>query len=280
MNGFYEKLLDFKHKNKPMIVVTAVQKEGEGPVAVGKKMLVTIDGQAFGTVGGGAIEHYARDKCKQLLKKKDNLLEKYALTEGEIVPEAKQMPMACGGIVTLFYEYVGPMESIVIFGAGHVAQALVNVLDTMNFHVIVVDPRPEVIDSFRKADEKHHMGFVDFIGEHGIDDGDYVVVSTPSHKHDYHVVNKILKEKIKPAYLGMLCSEQKLADYLKKTYESFGENINLDFFYSPVGLDIGGISPEEIAVSISAEILMLHHGKKEPRHMRESIHDSLRYWSD
>lgn len=280
MNGFYERLLAYRKRNIPMMVVTAVQKEGEGPVAVGKKMLVTADDESFGTVGGGAIEHYARETCKSLLKEKRNLLEKYALTEGEVIPEAKKMPMACGGIVTLFYEYIGPMETIIVFGAGHVAQALINVLDTMNFHLVVVDPRKEVIESFEHADAKHHMGFVEYIDRHGIAEGDYVVVSTPSHTHDYHVVNKILDDRLRPAYLGMLCSEQKLRDYLDKTYENFGKDINLDFFYSPIGLDTGGISPEEIAVSISAEILMLHHGKKEPRHMRETIDGSLRYWSD
>ena len=76
----------------------------------------------------------------------------------------------------------------------------------------------------------------------------------------------------------MLCSPTKLADYLKKTYDTFGKEIDLSHFYSPIGLNLGGGSPAEIAVSITAEILAIYHQKKTIQHMRELVHDQLRYW--
>ena len=78
----------------------------------------------------------------------------------------------------------------------------------------------------------------------------------------------------------MLCSADKLKIYLDETYKKFGKDINLSHFYSPIGLDLGGGSPEDIAISIAAEILAIHFGKKDQKHMRETIDDNHRYWEN
>jgi xanthine dehydrogenase accessory factor len=274
----FKLISEFKQKNKTMMAVTAVRKEGAGPVEVGKKMIVLEDGKSIGTVGGGAIEYYAQKKAKELLKTRANLLETYVLDEGKIRPESKTLPMVCGGVVTLFYEYIGPKGTIFIFGGGHVGQALVNVLKTMNYHVTVVDERKGIIDKFVGADVLVNESFSGYVDIDTINDGDYIIVCTPSHKHDYHVINKILEKQIKPNYLGMLCSPDKIRSYLKSTYETFGKDIDLSFFYSPIGLDIGGMTPEEIAISISAEILAISYGKTGHKHMRDILDGEDCYW--
>lgn len=276
----FKLIMDFKQKNMPMMAVTAVKKEGAGPVEVGKKMIVLADGSSYGTVGGGAIEYYAKAKAVELLKNKASLLENYVLDEGKIIPEGMTLPMVCGGIVSLFYEYIGPKATIYVFGAGHVGQALTNVLKTMNYHVTVIDDRTEVIGKFVGADILVNKGFVDFIDQDIIKDGDYIIVCTPSHKYDYHVINRILEKQIKPKYLGMLCSPDKIRGYLTSTYEKFGKDIDLSFFYSPIGLELGGMTPEEIAISITAEILALTYEKTGHRHMRETLDDKDCYWED
>ena len=249
------------------MLVTAVDKTGAGPVEAGKKMIVCEDGQASGTVGGGALEFHAREKCRELMKTGQNLLEKYYLNEGEIIDDATTLPMICGGTVTLFYEYIGPDAYVYVFGAGHVGQATVNVLKTMNYHVTVIDDRTHVIDAFTGADRKVNSSFVDFIRKEGIRDGGFVLVCTPSHKYDYNVIEEILELKLTPSYIGMLCSMEKLAVFMKRIKERFGEP-DLSNFYSPVGLDTGGGSPEEIAVSICAEILAVKNKRTGHRHMR------------
>ncbi len=274
----FKLITEYKQKNVALMAVTAVKKDGAGPVEVGKKMIVLENGQSIGTVGGGAIEYYAQKKAKELLKKKSSLLETYVLDEGKVLPESKTLPMVCGGVVTLFYEYIGPKATIFIFGGGHVGQALVNVLKTMNYHVTVIDERKEIIDKFERADVLVNEPFVGFIEKDTIHDGDYIIVCTPSHKYDYHVINKILEKKIKPAYLGMLCSPDKIRDYLKSTYATFGKDIDLSFFYSPIGLDTGGMTPEEIAISISSEILAISYGKTGHKHMREVLDGQDCYW--
>ena len=277
MTDFYAKLTEKIEQGTPMIVVTAVEKEGEGPVEVGKKMGVT-DESTFGTVGGGALEHYAINQAKKLLKQRTHLMEKYYLNHGEIIPSAKTLPMVCGGIVTLFYEYIGPKNTVYIFGAGHVGQALSNVLNPLSFYLIAIDPRKDVLDRLNHVQEKHQVSFVEYIQKHGIQENSFVIVCTPSHAHDYHVLHHIIEAKYLPKYIGMLCSPTKLRDYLNKTYESFGKDLDLSHFYSPIGLDTGGGSPEEIAISIAAEILAIHHGKKGHKHMRENLDDHDHYW--
>ncbi|QWC00541.1 XdhC/CoxI family protein [Mycoplasmatota bacterium] len=276
----FKLISEFKQKNIAMMAVTAVRKEGAGPVEVGKKMIVLDNGKSIGTVGGGAIEYYAQKKANELLKSKKSFLETYVLEEGKIRPESKTLPMACGGIVTLFYEYIGPKGTIYIFGGGHVGQALVNVLKTMNYHVTVIDERKEIIEKFTGADVLAHESFVGYIDKDTIKNDDYIIVCTPSHKNDYHVINKLLEKKIKPKYLGMLCSPDKIKAYLKSTYETFGREIDLSFFYSPIGLDIGGMTPEEIAISISSEILAISYNKKGHKHMREILDGQDCYWKN
>ncbi len=267
----FDEIAGLSGRGLACMLVTAVDKTGAGPVEVGKKMIVCEDGQASGTVGGGALEFHAREKCRELMQARQNLLEKYYLNEGEIIDDAKTLPMVCGGTVTLFYEYIGPDAYVYVFGAGHVGQATVNVLKTMNYHVTVIDERTPVIDAFIGADRKVNSSFVEFIRKEGIREGGYVLVCTPSHKYDYNVIEEIIELGLKPAYTGMLCSMEKLADFMKRIKERFGE-VDLSFFYSPVGLDTGGGSPEEIAVSICAEILAVKNGKQGHRHMRPEVY--------
>jgi len=280
MIDLYSKIVANQALGIDMVLITAIQKEGEGPVEVGKKLLVDETGEFFGTVGGGALEHYAIDKSKKLLKTRSHLTEKYLLDQGKVIPETKTLPMVCGGVVTLFYEFVGVKNFVYIFGAGHVGQALAHVLKPLNFHMTVIDERKEIIDAFKGGDVIHHQLFAEFIEEKGIKENSFVVVCTPSHTYDYHVINKIIELNLKPKYIGMLCSVDKLKMYLDETYKKFGKDINLSHFYSPIGLDLGGGSPEDIAISIAAEILAIHFGKKNQRHMRETIDDNHRYWEN
>ncbi len=276
----YDKVVACQKNNIGAILVTAVAKQGEGPVAVGKKMLVTEKGDAYGTVGGGNLEYYAREKCKTLLKTRQHLHERYVLNDGKVVPNAKTLPMICGGVVTLYYEYIGSEASVFIFGAGHVGQALVNTLKPLNFHLTVIDERQHVIEQFKGADRLVHQPFADFIDAEGLPENSFVVICTPSHEYDYHVINKVFEKKLNPKYMGMLCSPQKLKDYLAKAYEKFGKDVDLKNFYSPIGLALGGGSPEEIAISIASEMLAIHHNKERIQHMREAEHGSDCYWKD
>lgn len=274
MVDIYSKIHEYNKLGFDLVLVTVTEKSGMGPADVGKKMLVVENGEAFGTVGGGAIEFYAREKCKDVIKERKSFSEKYVLCDREVYVDNEEvvLPMACGGKVTLFYEFVGPKQYVYIFGAGHCGAALARTLKPLGFHVTIIDERKVVIDALDdSADIKVISGFVDYIEKHGLRDNAYIVVCTPSHQNDYHVLNKILEKKYKPAYFGMLCSKKKIADYLERAYQEYGKDIDLSNFYSPIGLNIGGNSPEEIAISISGEMLSIYYGKSELNaHLRDS----------
>lgn len=270
MIGIYEELIKMTEAGEPAMMVTVTENTGNTPVAVGKKMLVGESGTAIGTVGGGAIELFAKKKCEELIKSRTSMTERYALNEGKIVKDATSLPMACGGAATLFYEYIGTRGHIYIFGAGHVGQALAKVLKTMNFYVTVIDTREDVLEFVTDADRTVLLPtFAEFIEKEGLRQGSYVVVATPSHKYDYNVVNKVFELGLRPKYMGMLCSEIKLRSFMRQTFERFGDDMDLSYFYSPIGLKTGGDSPAEIAISISSEILAVSYGKEGHCHMRK-----------
>ena len=277
--NIYQLTTDYINKGTSIVVVSVVGKQGEGPVEIGKKLLVLEENIAHGTVGGGALEYEAREYCKEIFKTKKSETKVYLLNEGKILEDATTLPMACGGKVTLFFEYIGPSEYIYIFGAGHCGQALTRILKTMNYHVTIIDEREHVINQFIGGDNVVLSPFAKYIDDYGIKENSFVVVATPSHKYDYNVIDKVIEKNIKLKYIGMLCSNKKLDEYLKLTYKKFGNDINLNYFYSPIGLDTGGGSPEEIAISIAAEVLAISNNKKGHLHMRET-NVKNRYWKD
>ena len=122
------------------------------------------------------------------------------------------------------------------------------------------------------------LPFIEYLENHRIPDNRYVVVSTPSHTYDFDVLDKIFELGIKPKYFGMLCSKKKIGDYLKRLEEKYGK-VNLDNFYSPIGLPTGGDSPEEVAISIASEILSIYYGKdKKISHLRDSVPEEIKYF--
>lgn len=282
MSDIYQKLNELRQQGKDVVLVTVTEKEGMGPADVGKKMLVAEDNTAFGTVGGGSIEYYAREKCKEILKSRESFTEKYILNDKDIKIDdgSVVLPMACGGKVTLFYEFIGPKQYVYIFGAGHCGAALAKLLKPLGFFTTIIDNRPDVIAKLDdSADIKVVEGFAQYIQKHRIPDDRYIVVSTPSHLYDFDVLDKIFELKIKPKYFGMLCSKKKIGDYLKRAYEIHGKDIDLSNFYSPIGLQTGGDSPEEVAISIAAEILSIYYKKEAINsHMRDNVPDEIKYF--
>ena len=158
MVDIYKELDNLRKQGKDAVIVTVTEKSGMGPADVGKKMLVTEGNIAFGTVGGGAIEYYAREKCKEVLEQRTSFSEKYVLNDRTVSVDDGSiiLPMACGGRVTLFYEFVGPKQYVYIFGAGHCGAALARVLKE-NLNAVRVDTSKSLIDHY--FDDKDTSGF-------------------------------------------------------------------------------------------------------------------------
>lgn len=114
-----------------------------------------------------------------------------------------------------------------------------------------------------------HESFYAYVGRAPIDESSYVIVCTPSHANDYDVVRTLLNRGVRSCYLGLLASSAKKADFIACIEKEYGRDVDFSHLYSLVGLDIGGASPEEIALSVAAEISAVKYGKNEIRHMRD-----------
>lgn len=265
----FRKISEITSQGKACVLVTVVETEGSGPMTVGKKMLVQDDGSSVGTVGGGALEYEAIEVSKQIFKDRQSRLVSYLLQEGAVKEGLKTVPMVCGGTATLFYEYLSGGESVYIFGGGHVGRALARQLGLLGYYTILVDDREGIFPDLPEAGQCIHESFHAYAGSAPIDESSYVIICTPSHANDYEVVRVLLNRGVRPCYLGLLASSAKKADFIARIEKEYGKDVDLSHLYSPVGLDIGGASPPEIALSVAAEMSAIKYGKNEIRHMRD-----------
>ena len=281
MMDLYSKIAELKSTGDKAVLITVTSKEGNSPTDVGKKLLVTSKGEFIGTIGGGSIEHFAINKAKDILKTKESISENYVLNDKEIkvAENDVKLDMACGGKATLFYEYIGPKEKVYIFGAGHCGKEIAALLKNMDFYVVLIDDRNELLEVAKQdANKLINSSFEEFFDKYCLSNEDYIVVSTPSHKYDYLVLDKIFEKGLKPAYFGMLCSRKKIHDYLVNLKEKYPD-ADLTNFYSPIGLDIGGDSPKEVAISVVGEILAKHYQKESINsHMRNKVNKEDKYF--
>ena len=233
------------------VCVTLAEARGSVPQEPGAKMLVTDEGRACGTIGGGRVEQAAIKHARELLAGRPKI--SCELIEWNL---QKDIGMTCGGMVKFFFEVFGPSSwSIAIFGAGHVAQALVRILAGLSCRVSVFDTRPEMLSQLTQASNvKARLiePLEDGVGE--IPEGSFVVVMTQGHRTDKPVLERILKTRSFP-YLGAIGSASKAAVLRRELRESGVEGDLTQAFRCPIGLPLGRDTPEEIAISIAAEML-------------------------
>ncbi|MDY6915574.1 MAG: XdhC/CoxI family protein [Candidatus Cloacimonadota bacterium] len=252
---------------KKFVKVTVVEKIGSGPAEVGKTMLVFTDGNSLGTIGGGTLEKLAQLEAKKVIKNEKYTLRAYNLDENDQVSKKEiATNMACGGKVKLFYEFFSPQPTFYIFGAGHIGIKLAGMLKIMDLEPKIIDIREEFTKNLEDA--IHIKNYADFFQKHKIPAGSYVIIATHSHELDYIVLKEVLQETDGLKYIGLVASKQKTVTMLQKLEEELGKLHDLSNLYMPVGLNIGGRMPAEIALSILAEIQTIRYRKDEIKHLR------------
>jgi xanthine dehydrogenase accessory factor len=242
------------------VVVTVVETGGDSPAKSGFKLLVTSGGELHGTVGGGALEHAAVEHAKELL----------STAKSEVVDyDLASLRMKCGGRVTLFYEYLSAAKLIVLFGGGHVAESLAPILETSGFSAVVYDPREEIVKKHHTRNRTAFLGeYADISGVFEYLGSGYCFIATHGHVHDTDVLRQVLLSDKPMSYIGMIGSKNKIRTALKTLADE--DIIIPPCLYAPVGLNIGGDTAGEIAVSIASEILAVAYGKEAP-HMRDTL---------
>lgn len=267
---FYEQILNAKKENKIYAVASVVQTEGNTPRKPGAKMIVYSDGSIFGSVGGGIVEKQAIADCLAAMHSGKTLLKTYSAFSQEVVDKG----MVCGNNMTIFIEPGEQLPYLYLCGCGHVAQAVLPLAKMMGYYVVAIDARDisGYEDALKAADELHILESFDQIDRLEFVPGSAFIVCSFSHKTDGDILNVVLGKE--PGYVGMLGGKPKIRALFTKLKENGYSEETLKQVHAPIGLDIGGERPVEIAVSIMAEILAARNGGS-CCPMRDILHDAI-----
>lgn len=249
----YEEVVRLTRQGEPFVLATVVAHGGSSPRKAGAKMLVRGDGSTLGTVGGGRIEQETIESARASLADGEARSLEFILTE--------EHGYACGGSMTVFIELQGRRPQLVMFGAGHVGRAVTALAHGCGFRVVVVDERPDcaVPALLPGADQIFCAPVPDAFGRLQMDRESLAVIATPGHLHDFEAVRGCLATKA--GFIGLLGSRRKREALLKTLDEEGFDASQRARVVTPVGLDIGAQTPEEIAVSIVGQLIAIRRGK-------------------
>lgn len=267
---FYEQIVKAGKENKSYAVATVVKTEGDTPRKAGAKMLVYADGSISGSVGGGIVEKLATADCLAAMGTGQTMLKTYCAVSQEVTEKG----MVCGNNMTIFIEPGERLPYLYLCGCGHVAQAVLPLAKAMGYYVVAIDARDVSAyeAALKPADELHILESFDRVGQLEFVPGSAFIVCSFSHKTDGDILNVILQKE--PSYVGMLGGKPKIRSLFGKLKENGYPEETLMQIHAPIGLDIGGEKPAEIAVSIMAEVLAARNGGS-CRPMRDILHESI-----
>jgi xanthine dehydrogenase accessory factor len=255
---------DALDRGEPAALVTIVSTTGSTPQRVGAKMLVFPDGRIVGTIGGGCYENDAFWKAKEAIANRRPELVHYELSDDF----AQETGLICGGQMDVYIEPIEPSPELYVVGAGHVGFHLARLAHEVGFQVHVVDDREKFANTerFPHAIEIAVEDIPAWIERTKIPAHAYVVIVTRGHTNDLEALRALAPRELR--YLGLIGSRAKVA----RIYEALAEDRMppdaLARVHAPIGLDIGAVTPQEIAVSILAELIAVKHGKDDPRPLR------------
>jgi len=249
--SIWKKAQDLKESNENFVQVTLTSVRGGAPQDIGAKCLVTKDGLSFGTIGGGKVEMKAIAHAQDLLNDSSSIKLKTLIWNLQT-----DVGMTCGGEVTFLFEiFKTDSWKIAIFGAGHVSQALVRVLMKLNCNLTVIDSRKEWLDKLPQDCGKIIHNPKPETVVKTLSEDHFFISMTQGHAFDRPVLEEIYNNFPKSSYVGVIGSKQK-AKVLKNELNNNG--VSEDFLSSlrvPIGLPLGKNNPEEISISIAAELL-------------------------
>lgn len=247
------RLAEIAHGPEPAALCTVTATRGSTPRKPGASMVVIADGSELGriegTIGGGAVEHQLRRLALEVVASTQPRTVEISLT--------KELGMCCGGSMTFFIESLRLRPPLVLFGAGHVGQAVCRVASTAGFDVTVADPREELLVTERLPDaaglvddwEREDMARLPF----GPDA--FVVVATHDHHIDQQIVERVLEQPFR--WAALVGSQRKAMLTRERCLQKGIAQAQVERLRCPAGLDIGAETPEEIAVSIVAEMVQV-----------------------
>ena len=253
-HGFIEKLAELSRSGSAFVSVTMVEAAGSTPQDAGSKMLVDGSGLVMGTIGGGKVEHQAITHAQQMLARPSSESPAVELVEWNL---QRDVGMTCGGVVKLYFETYNHTDwRIVLFGAGHVAQAVVHCLLPLRCHITCIDPREEWLAGMPDSAKLKRIRTDDLpecVAQ--LPDDAFVICMTMGHQTDLPVLEAIFRQGREFPYLGVIGSRSKRAELRRGLLAAGIDESRVDDFHCPIGLPLGSNQPGEIAVSIVAQLI-------------------------
>ena len=248
MTNIYEKMSELLREEQTFAVATIVNYKGSVP-RQNAKMIITRDQKTYGTIGGGCVEGQVAEEAALMLKQglKGVVMKSYDLVEEEF----GGIGMSCGGKIDVSIEIVDPNQRLIIAGSGHLSSAIAKLAQILGFEVVVIDPLAKK-EHFPEAT----LVLSDFpetnLPNVHVSPDTYIVIVT-RHKDDLPALRAALKTTA--GYIGLIGSRRRVLQGFRILLKEGFTQRQLNRVNAPIGLDIGAETPEEIAVSIMAEIV-------------------------
>lgn len=249
--NLWAQCFELNEKGESFVVVTMTGARGSSPQDPGAKIIVTTQGLYAGTVGGGKVEMAAIKKGQEILA-----------SQTALPPESvtwnlqKDIGMSCGGEASFLFEHFKLNHwPLVIYGAGHIAQALTRILSKLNCQVTCIDSREEWIAKLEGVKGIHHPTPRDTVTS--FNPKSYFMCMTMGHAHDVPILKAIAEHAPDCPYVGVIGSDVKGIKIKKELAEAGIHQAFIDKLRVPMGLPIGTNHPYEIAISIAAELLQV-----------------------
>ncbi|MGF1698759.1 EF2563 family selenium-dependent molybdenum hydroxylase system protein [Photobacterium makurazakiensis] len=251
--NIFAKAAQLEEQNTPFALANIIETRGSAPRHSGQ-MIVKTDGSIIGTVGGGMIERYVIEQALEALQQRKSRVIKGRMTRSG--PEA--MGMDCGGAMSVLIDVYGLRPSLLLIGAGHVNRAVAHAADVVGFDITVADAYAESLNKdYFPTGTKLVQGssMVEAIDKLDITKDSFVVIAT--NHQDQDAITKVVN--CDTQYLGLMASRRKVQTLFTHLRQCNVSESHIQAIHSPIGFNIGAETPEEIAISIMAEILKVKH---------------------
>lgn len=247
MQDIFNDLKTVIEQGIPAVICIVTETTGSTPRKAGSKMIVFQDGSIKGTIGGGSVEFQAIQDALKNISCGTPFSKRFNLED--------DLKMHCGGTMEIYFEAIGCLPKLYIFGGGHIGKALAGYAAGLGFRPFVFDQREGIFDSWSLAGVETHTGdFLQIIDSLAFDNNTYAAVVT--HKHDFDETVLLACIKHEFAYLGMIGSKRKVAEIRKNAIEKHNiPEARLEKVDMPIGIPFAAETPAEIAISIIAKII-------------------------
>ena len=247
----FDELVRLRSLGQKCALATIVEVKGSIPAFQTAKLLVREDGSLVGTIGGGCVEAEVWNAAREVIATEKPRNMSFSLGQDA----AYDNGLICGGQLEVFVECINPQPVAVVFGGGHISRSLSKVLDLAGFKVSVVDNREAYAnrERFPEATEVYAEEYEEVFPKLEINESTYVVIVTRGHRDDMRVLRWAIGTRAR--YIAMIGSKRKTISVIKELEKEGIPREQFERVFAPMGLEIGAVSPEEIAVSVTAEMI-------------------------